>query len=283
VLTDHDRAIAIGSQVFGPDSLPVLMLEKDRALLMAVHGRLEEAAASQKAIDDQMASAYGEDSNDMADNLDCYGATLVWLGRYDEARAVLQHALEIPSASEIMVGIVRCDLARVLVAEGKFDDAIASCRQGLESIRKRGGGWNLAINEDPLAAAYLGAGKYDDALTASRECIAEYRGHRDHDEADMVACLAIEGTALIELGQSREARAVFEHAIDLQGNQPASPGVVANLDYQLARALVVSKQDLPRARDLAMKARDELAKLPFKKSQLDELDAWRAQHAAELH
>jgi hypothetical protein len=30
------------------------------------------------------------------------------------------------------------------------------------------------------------------------------------------------------------------------------------------------------------KARDELAKLPFKKSLLDELDAWRAKHPTAL-
>jgi Tfp pilus assembly protein PilF len=278
----YERAIPLASQLYGTDSLRVLGLQQDRALLLAVRGRYEEAAASQKALNDQLAQVYGEDSNDLAQGLDNYGTTLVWLGRYDEARTVLQRAIKIPSLSEIVSGILKCDLARVFNAEGKFDDAIARCSEGVRVLRQRGGGINLAINEDPLAAGYLGARQYEAALTQSRECLTEYRKARQHDDADMVLCIAVEGTALVELGKPQDARVVLEHALELQGSQPASPGVVANLEYQLARALAATKQDLPRARELATKAHDELAKIPFKKSLLDELDAWRAKHAAEL-
>jgi tetratricopeptide (TPR) repeat protein len=282
-LASYDRAIELGTQLFGADSLTVLVQRQDRGLVLILRGRYEEAAASLTSTNDEMARAYGEDQNFLASGLDGYATAMVWLGRYDEARVALERALRIPSATDDALGNVRCDLARVLVAEGKFDEAIASCKQGLLMIRRTGiEGANVATNEDSLAAAYFAAARFRDALAQSRECLADFRRNRERDEPDMVACLGIEGTALIELGEARNARSVLEHALELQTGQPAGPGFVANLEYQLARALVASKQDLPRARDLVTKARDDLAKIPFKKPLLDELDAWRTKHAAEL-
>jgi hypothetical protein len=98
----------------------------------------------------------------------------------------------------------------------------------------------------------------------------------------MVPCYAVEGTALVELGQPLEARPVLEKALALQTGQPTFPGVIANLDYQLARVLVATKSDRARAKELVTKARDELARIPFKKQLLDDIDAWRASHASEL-
>jgi hypothetical protein len=98
----------------------------------------------------------------------------------------------------------------------------------------------------------------------------------------MVPCLAVEGTALVELGKSRDAIPGLEHALELQATVPAAPGVLANLQYQLARALVATKGDRARARDLVDKARDDLARYPFKKRLLDEVESWRIGHAADL-
>jgi serine/threonine protein kinase len=85
-----------------------------------------------------------------------------------------------------------------------------------------------------------------------------------------------------ELNRKVALKPILERALALQAPVPTAPGVVANLEYQLARALVAIKGDRARARELADKARDELAKYPFKKPLLDELDAWRAKHAADL-
>jgi tetratricopeptide (TPR) repeat protein len=230
-----------------------------------------------------MERIYGDDSDDLSGGFDNYGTTLVWLGRYDEARAVLQRADKMKSISDSNRGPLRCDLARVLIAEGKFDDAIASCQDGLAKLRASGNdGTNLAINEDPLAAAYLGAGRVREALEQTRQCLADFRKVRDEDGVDMVACYTHEGTALLELGRPVEARTELERALKLQSDHPAGRGVIANLDYQLARALVATKADRARARELVTKAHDELAKLPFKKPLLDEVDVWQAKHAADL-
>ena len=88
--------------------------------------------------------------------------------------------------------------------------------------------------------------------------------------------MALEGAALIAVARGKDAIPVLELALSLQAKHPAAPGVVANLQYQLARALVASHGDRARAAELARSARDELAKVAFKKPLLDELDAWRA-------
>ncbi|HTR56310.1 MAG TPA: hypothetical protein VMJ10_36805, partial [Kofleriaceae bacterium] len=68
------------------------------------------------------------------------------------------------------------------------------------------------------------------------------------------------------------------HARELQAGHAAGPGVVANQSFQLARALVASGGDRARAAQLAADARAELARYPFEKSRLAELEAWQATH-----
>jgi tetratricopeptide (TPR) repeat protein len=282
-LAANNRSIELHTQLLGADSVTVLGLRQDHGLFLGMVGRYQEAASGQKSACDEMERLYGDDSDDLATGLDNYATTLVWLGRYGEARDVLQHLLTMSRLSPYTRGAVRCDLARVLAAERKLDDAIKSCELGLAEIRSSATeGVNLAINEDPLAAAYLATGRFRDALAQSRQCLDDYRKGREGDSVDMVPCYVLEGTALFELGQAHEARTELEKALALQADKPAGPGVVANLDYQLARALVAMKADRGRARDLVTKAHDELAKLSFKKPLLDEVDAWRAQHSAEL-
>jgi serine/threonine-protein kinase len=282
-LKRYPRAIELATRLYGADSIRVLTLQQDLALALGLGGHFEESASSQRVVNDKMQSAYGDDSDALATGWDTYGAMLGLLGRYDEATAALTRAINTPSMSEPTKASVLCDHARVLVWQGKFDEALASCQQGVALFKKNGfDGMSLAINEDPCGAALLGAMSFEPALAESRSCLTDFRKSRDHDSADMVPCLAIEGTALLDLGKPREASTVLEQALQLQASVPAAPGAVANVEYQLARALVAIKGDRARVRDLIAKSRDELAKYPFKKPLLDELDSWRAKHAADL-
>lgn len=282
-IADNARAIDVATTLYGSDGLNTLHLHSNRGLLLGMGGRYEEAASEQKTAVDAMERAFGKDSRDLALALDNYGTTLVWMGRLDDAREALRRAAAIPSATEAVIGTVECDLARVFIGERKFADAIASCSKGLARLRAtQTVGFDLAINEDPLAAAELGAKHYEDALAHSRECLADFRHARDHDTTDMVACLGIEGTALLALGRAGEAGDVLDHALALQGKQPAGPGVVANLEYQLARALVATGKGRARAGELVAKASEDLKRYPFEKVLLDEVDAWRTSQALTL-
>jgi hypothetical protein len=282
-LPRETQAIELAARLYGADGITVLVQRQNLGFALAMAGRDEEAVNDLKDVIDAMRRAYGDDSDDLALALDLYGGVLAWGGRYDEAREALNRAANTPSILESTMGSVRGDLARVLVAEGQFDKALSNCQQGIAILKKEGlEATNLAINEDPCAAASLGSKRYDEALTQSRTCLADFRKNRAEDGSDMVPCLAVEGTALLELGKPGDAKPILEHALALQAPVPAAPGIVANLEYQVARVLVATKGDRARARELVDKARDELAKYPFKKPLLDELDSWRAKHAADL-
>jgi hypothetical protein len=123
----------------------------------------------------------------------------------------------------------------------------------------------------------VAAGRAGDALAQSRECIAEF-SKSGNAGIDTVACLAIEGAALVDLDKPDQAVTVLEHALRLQSGHPAAPGVLANLEYQLARALVASRGDVVRARSLADAAHAELTRFAFEKPLLAQVDAWRVRH-----
>ncbi|MGE5187266.1 MAG: tetratricopeptide repeat protein, partial [Acidobacteriota bacterium] len=269
------REIAIANQLWAPDAIQVTTARGNLAFHLTAIGQYDEAIAIFKDLVDTLERAYGESSHELSLQLDNLGMVLAMTGRYSEALPFLQRAVE--ARSTAVRGAALCDTSRALLGLGRIDEAIDACTRGLALLREViKGGVNLSSNMDPLAAAYLAAHRPADALASARDCLAEFRKGRTKDEVDEVACLAVEGTALVELGKPREGADVLAPALALQATTPAAPGVVGNLRYQLARALVASHGDLSRARELVAQAREELAKYPFKKPLLDELDAWRA-------
>jgi tetratricopeptide (TPR) repeat protein len=220
--------------------------------------------------------AYGDDSIRVRDALDNYGLALAMTGRYDDARDALERALALGHEADFTRGALLCDLSRVALAQGDVRRAVELGEQGIAQIKGLGiEKINLAINEDPLAAAYAAGGRQADALAQSSECITEF-AKSGNDGVDTVSCLAIEGAALVELGRPGDAAPVLERALRLQTGRPAAPGVLANIQYQLARALVASGGDTTRAGTLAAAARAELARYAFEQPLLARLDAWRA-------
>ncbi len=85
-------------------------------------GRYEEALASFEADAERRPSR--------ADVLANVGATLVRLGRNDEAKGVLEHALELGPAGRVEATI-RYDLGNAQLALGRIDEAIESYRASL--------------------------------------------------------------------------------------------------------------------------------------------------------
>jgi tetratricopeptide (TPR) repeat protein len=271
------RAIELADELYGPNSLSALDRRGNIAFSLILTGHYDEAIEILEDLVPRITSVYGDDGDDLAGALDNEGMALGMVGRYSDALAVLERAEGMTSISETTRGAVQCDKSRALLGQGRVAEAIAAGERGVALLRHSGiGGVNLANNLDPLAAASLAARRYQDALVQARDCLAVFRAARTKDQVDEVPCLAIEGAALVQLGKSGEAALVLDATLALQATAPAAPGVVANLRYQLARALVASHGDRGRARALVTEAREELAKYPFKQPLLDELDAWRA-------
>ena len=269
------RAIDVGTRAYGGASTRVFGGEASLAYTLIQLGRYDDAVAMLGPAIERFERAYGSGSVRLRDALDNYGLALAMIGRYKDARAALERALSFGDNADVARGALLCDLARVALAEGDTAGAIQLGERGVKQIKDlRVEKINLAINEDPLAAAYVAARRYDDGLSLARECIAEF-AKAGNEGIDTVPCLAIEGEALLELDRAKEAVDVLDRARQLQIGHPAAPGVLANLEFQLARALVASGGDRERAGDLASHARAELQKYPFLASLLDRVDAWR--------
>ncbi|HTR52068.1 MAG TPA: serine/threonine-protein kinase [Kofleriaceae bacterium] len=271
-----ERDESLATHEWGADSAFVAQARTNRALALSLIGRYDEAIELQQEVIASLQRTQGEDTDDRANALDGLGYDLALVGRYREAREALERGLATPNAQPSTVAATRCDLARVDLADGHLERAIEECEQGLANMRTlRLAKFTLALNEDPLAAAYLAAKRYDDTLRQSRDCLADFRNGRSKDSIEMVPCLRIEGTALVELGRASEALGELELALKLQSDHPAPPGVLAELRFQLARALVASGGDRARAAELAADARAELVHYPFAQTRVSELDAWR--------
>ncbi|HTR50628.1 MAG TPA: serine/threonine-protein kinase, partial [Kofleriaceae bacterium] len=199
------RTHELADQLYGPAGDFVIQIDSSQSVALTVLGRFAEAAALQERDVVAVEHAYGTHNDLYASLLDNYGYSLAVVGRHADARRALERSLAIREAEDFTRAAAQCDLARVDNAEARFDRAIAGCEQGIAKLRELGQRkFNLAINMDPLANGYLGAHRYDDALRLSRECLAEFRRDRkesDHDTIEMVSCLVIEGTALVELGR----------------------------------------------------------------------------------
>jgi tetratricopeptide (TPR) repeat protein len=274
----HDRRVEeIALEIYGEDSDITISARSNVAARLALLGRYDEALATQARIIAIAERLYGPTSETLGPVYQAHGDVLAMVGRHAEARAELQRALRVYSPTDWATGAAHCDLAGVELAEGDATAAIAECERGLTMIRHGDvHGVNLASNEEILAAAYLGGKRYADALALTRECIAEIRAERGEDVLEMASCLTDEGDALLELGKPAEAVGELERALGVLAGHAAAPGVRAEAQFLLARALVATRGDRARASELVAAARDELARYPFMKAKLAELDTWRA-------
>ena len=229
------RAASIAILIGNEDASTVQNLWNNEAFALVELGRYDEALVLQKKAIAALESS-PRDVDLLAHLLDNYGYNLILAGRPAEARAPLERALATPDQSAFVHGGVLCDLARIDLAEGMPEQAITRCEDGLARMRAAGTvKFNLAVNEDPLAAAYLAVGRTGDALALGNECLAEFRKDRTSDGSEMVPCMAVVGAALVDLGRVAEARTVLEHALDLEHGHVAPAGVVEKIRAQLAR------------------------------------------------
>jgi tetratricopeptide (TPR) repeat protein len=270
------RAEAHATRLYGARSIRVVGNKGAQAFMLGNIGQHERAVEMLQqviAIEDDV---LGHDNPEIAADLDNLSVSLSALGRADEAKAVLERALALPIPIEGLRAAIKCDMCRALVAGGKPEEAIHWGRECLDRLEQLGvERMNLVINEDPLAAAYLGARHFKEALAQARRCLGDFRKDRKADTPDMIPCIAVEGTALLELGKPRPALASLEGALSLQLAHPGLRGMTGNLQFQVARALVASRGDRNRAKELADAAHADLEKYAFERPLLDQLEAWR--------
>ena len=173
--------------------------------------------------------------------------------------------------------------ASVLNSEGMLRLQEGRLEEAVEVSRKAGGIALVAYGESsPLGAQALQTegevldrqGRFAEAREVLVRSLAAYAKFAGADADDPVEALRSMGVAQIGLGHPKEAIPFLEQALAREGKHHAFAGQIANIRFTLARALLASNTDTPRAGELAEKARTELVTVPWRKSQLEEVESW---------
>ena len=212
--------------------------------------------------------------------------SLYRLGRFDEATAVLQEALE---AIEVSFGPEHPRGASLSLSLGAMalrrEDPVAGeahYRRAIELFVQSHARTHpdLATYQRGLGEALVWQGRYEDALAPLRGAQAiERAGPRGPD----MHTAALLGRALFETGEIRDAIEHLELAIagDISGTSDAHlQRRTAMARFYLGRALALTSSPTPgRARQLAERAREELRTWPKQRAQVE---AWLASGEAGL-
>ncbi|MFZ5549912.1 MAG: protein kinase domain-containing protein [Pseudomonadota bacterium] len=170
-----------------------------------------------------------------------------------KARALLEAALAPPFDAEALGEVgqarMRIQLARVLAAEGRLDQAVQNYRQPRERIVELLGPdeFTVAAASSGLATVYMEMGRFDEALAEARQAHSSLL--RTVGVGHQHTRLAAANLALVEL-QAGHAAAALKALDDVRGWAVATFGgvqaaLVQAIDYHRAQAL----NDLGRPAD----------------------------------
>jgi tetratricopeptide (TPR) repeat protein len=227
------------------------------------------------------------ESPDLATTLGFIGAALEDQGRPDEALPELRRGLAI---LEKTLGPEHPDVARALNNigaalndQGRREEALATIRRALKIAER-------ALGPDhPLVGTLVGniadglahMGRYDEALVEARRAVDLEEAALGPQHPDLGWPLCIVGVALLELHRAAQAIAPLERALSLwEHGKIAAPKDLADVRFDLARALWETGRDRSRAIKLAQAAREGYASVVAAKKPLDQVEAWLKQHRA---
>ncbi len=129
-------------------------------------------------------------------------------------------------------------------------------------------------------------GRCDEAREPAERALAIFAAETEPDGATVTFPMTALGVAFLGMGRIDQALPLLERASAIRESKINDLGQVAEAHFALALALVAAGRDLPRARALAERARDEYARVrptPFATQELARVDAWLvAQTAAAL-
>jgi tetratricopeptide (TPR) repeat protein len=199
------------------------------------------------------------------------------LDRADDAVARAAKAAAPLGPNNYKTGGVRLIEARLRIAQGRAQDGLAAALRAQDAF-VAGNGNESDVYGDALlreASALLALGKPRDAEDRALRGLA-IRDAISTDAPSRVDDLTIFARIELQLDKPADAVKAIERALAIAGDKPRYPGELAETRFVAARALRANKGDLTRATELARRARDELAKVPFRAALLAEVDAFLA-------
>lgn|GEM_PF-6088155 len=189
------------------------------------------------------------------------------LGKHRDALALAEktgaYALATIGESNENYGVILEDIATRQEALGQYDKALATMRRVAEVFAKTKGPTNAYVlrTRANLASAMIRAGSFQPARDEIREVLAA-SATNEGLRKDRGYMLEVEGRAAFSLGDTKEARRLFDEAIveEISVRGKLHPDVGARLEIAFTAALEVG--DVAAARDLLDRIRDVIAGNP---------------------
>ncbi|WP_169787054.1 serine/threonine-protein kinase [Hyalangium minutum] len=252
----HERALTIVEEALGPDHLQTATVLQQLGNVLLDLGKYEEAQVRHERSLAIVEKALGPEHPHVSKVLASLGIAMAGLGRYEDARLRFERALHIqektygPEHPDVAGMLI--NLGGVLADLGRYGEAKAHQERALAILEKVLGPRHpvLSIPITLLGRALTGLGRYDEAQRQLDRALALQQQPQEH--AGLVEPLT--GLGWLQLARGRPTAAVplLERALKLAPEQAGT-----EVRFALAQALWESKQDRPRALELATRAREE--------------------------
>ncbi len=275
-----ERCLSIWEPALGKDDYVVAGAVTDLGNVLYETGDL---VAAQRAYSRSLAiteHTLGPESASLAPNLNNLGELSVTLGDYDAAAqsferagALWERAL---GADHPKVALATYNLSRARRAQGRADEALRLAQRALEIWKAAlpAGHPDVAMGMHGVAEAERAKGHYATALVTEERALAMREKIYGADEPDVAESLESIGEIRLAQGGAAAAAAAFGRARTILEKAKATPMDLAEVEFELARA--VFGVDPARARNLANAARATFVDQKTKRGDqlVAEVDAW---------
>jgi tetratricopeptide (TPR) repeat protein len=190
---------------------------------------------------------------------------------YEQAR---DHAKRVGGVTSQTYNTASANMASALVSLDRVEEGLALFRE----LERKGD--TSAWLEEQIAGALRALNRFDEALGADRHAAELSRAQRETGPRALYPAFSI-GLDLEGLKRWREALPYLEQVLAARAAGDGPPEELAQIEFEVAKALRASGGDAHRARALAISARDHLAPLVAKYGQavtdgIAEISAWLA-------
>ena len=201
------------------------------------------------------------------------GTALDGLGRYPEALAAIERAIEIYREAGLGGGPSQGDALTnaglVLTRMERFDEAIARHEEALAVAERVGrGSSDVGFKLLNLGIAYIGAEELQEARSTLERALEMVESELGPDHPDVALCTAGLGAALFSLGEFEKAEASYQRSVHInEATLPADHPELASTRTNLARtrqawAASLESKDPVRARGLVARALEACGQEP---------------------
>lgn len=244
------------------------------------NGRQKQALACQT---EAMALAGQLDDEDlMADCLNKQGWYFKELGRYEEAREVLERSLAIqqrgqPNFSQLAA--THNALSDMYISLGDYTRARENLLRAIDSWQRFDRNTDVAVGLSNLANLANREGAFDEALEYGRQAYEMDVQVLGDDHPELAFSLSCIGESLLGLGRHEEAIDALGRAHDIRRRHTVPEGNLAWSAWLHGRALVESGSSVDEGHRHVASARAVLQGMGAAAgSELEEIDAWLAKH-----